>query len=331
MNPTTAVHPEVAAFLDRVRRELLDLDEEQREELLDGLEADLSEQRAAGDPLPDPTAYAAELRAAAGLGAARAPRLRLRRPARSVADVLDEARDEWTSWTTRHEATRTAWTLVEALRPAWWVLRAWVAATLLDQLAGPWERVTLWPTLGVPLLGPVVLLAAVVISVLIGLGRLWPGSGPERSTAARLVLVGLNVVAVLLPLTFTLPTGHQDHTVYASPLHPAKAPDVLRHGREVVRNIYAYDAQGQPLQGVQLFDQEGRPVAVSPRSSMGRGQQREVTCPWLNGTTQLYNVFPLPQRTQKRGTCLRDLGQVGEPGFRPVPLASVPPVSPVSP
>jgi hypothetical protein len=26
-----------------------------------------------------------------------------------------------------------------------------------------------------------------------------------------------------------------------------------------VRNIYAYDAQGQPLSSVQLFDQEGRP------------------------------------------------------------------------
>lgn len=327
MNPTTTVHPEVAGFLDRVRRELLDLGEEQREELLDGLEADLSEQRAAGDPLPDPTAYAAELRAAAGLEAPRAPRLRLRRPARSVSEVLDGARAEWAAWTGRSQATRTAWALAEAVRPAWWVLRAWVAATLLDQLAGPWERVTLWPTLGVPLLGPVVLLAAVVVSVLVGLGRLWPGSGPERSSAARLVLVGMNVVAVLLPLTFTLPTGHEDYTVYASPLHPAKAPDVLRHGREVVRNIYAYDAQGQPLQGVQLFDQEGRPVEVSPRSSMGRGAQREVTCPWLNGTTQLYNVFPLPQRTQRRGTCLRDVGPVGEPGFRPAPLASVPPAS----
>jgi hypothetical protein len=329
VNPTTAVHPEVAGFLDAVRRELLDLDEEQREELLDGLEADLSEQRAAGDPLPDPTAYAAELRAAAGLAAPRTRRLRRR--ARSVAEVLDGVRGEWARWTARSEATRAAWTLAEAVRPAWWVLRAWVAVTLVDQIAGPWEYVTLWPTLGVPLLGPALLLAAVVVSVLIGLGRLWPGSGPERSTTARVVLVALNVVAVLAPLTFTLHGGRSDTVYYASPVRPAKAPDVLRHGREVVRNIYAYDAQGQPLQGVQLFDQEGRPVAVSARSSMGRGQQREVTCPWLNGTTTLYNVFPLPQRTQKRGTCLRDVGPVGEPGFRPAPLASVPPVSPPTP
>src|SRR6185503_1336317 len=109
-------------------------------------------------------------------------------------------RAEWLSWTAHHAATRQAWALAQALRPAWWVLRAWVAVTLLDQLAGQWEYVSLWPTLGVPLLGPALLLAAVVVSVLIGQGRLWPGSGPDRSTAARVVLVALNVFAVLAPL-----------------------------------------------------------------------------------------------------------------------------------
>ena len=83
----------------------------------------------------------------------------------------------------------------------------------------------------------------------------------------------------------------------------------------MVRNIYAYDAEGQPLQGVQLFDQQGRPVAVAPESSMGAGAERQVTCPWFNGTTPLFNVFPLPQRTQPHGTCLGqvDPAKVGEP------------------
>ena len=62
---------------------------------------------------------------------------------------------------------------------------------------------------------------------------------------------------------------------------------------------------------------------------MGRGADRQVTCPWFNGTTPLFNVFPLPQRTQRSGTCLGDVdpAKVGPQGFHEAPLASVPPVT----
>ena len=63
----TDVRPEVASFVARVREQLSDLTEDEREELTGGLEADLSEQLAEGGQLPDPTQYADELRAAAGL------------------------------------------------------------------------------------------------------------------------------------------------------------------------------------------------------------------------------------------------------------------------
>ncbi|HRD63711.1 MAG TPA: hypothetical protein PL137_22625 [Nocardioides sp.] len=330
----TPVHPEVAAFVAQVRGQLDDLPEDQREELLEGLEADLSEQVAAGDRLPDPVTYAAELRAAAGLTDPSPGRGRGRGRGRTLRpdQVLDRCRAEWLSWTVHNAATQRAWSLVEAVRPAWWVLRAWIAVTLLDQLAGDWEYVTLWPTLGVPLLGPALLLGAVVVSVLIGQGKLWPGSGPDRTTAARLVLLALNVFAVLAPFTFT-GDGSQ-HDVYGSSpravtVHGDDRPARLQHGREVVRNIYAYDAAGQPLQGVQLYDQAGRPVSVAPQSSLGRGREREVTCPWFNGTTPLYNVFPLPQRTQPYGTCVSRISpdRAGVQAFREPPLASVPPVS----
>jgi hypothetical protein len=326
----TDLHPEVSAFLTRVREHLSDLAEEEREELLDGLEADLSEQLAAGDPLPEPASYAAELRAAAGLSVPARRRGRTLRP----TEVLDRCREELLSWTTHNGATRRAWTLVEAVRPAWWVLRAWVAVTLLDQLAGQWEYVSLWPTLGVPLLGPVLLLAAIVASVLIGQGALWPGSGPQRTTAARLVLLALNALAVVAPFTFTGDGSQVAAYVgpdgYHAGYHDGTHRPGLRHGAEVVRNIYAYDAGGQPLQGVQLYDQKGRPVAVAPESSLGRGRERQVTCPWFNGTTPLYNVFPLPQRTQSRGTCVGRVepAGVGTQEFQQPPLASVPPVTP---
>jgi hypothetical protein len=322
----TAVRPEVEQFLARVREHLLDLTEEDRDELLDGLEADLAEQLAEGGALPDPASYAAELRAAAGLPAAR----RTTPISRPVGPLLDRARDRWTAWTSYNQATREAWTLVQVLRPAWWALRAWIAVTLLDQSVGPWEHVSIWPTLGAPLVGPLVLGVAVVVSTLIGLGRLWPGAGPDRSTASRLVLLGLNLLAVVAPLTFS--DGSQQYgyapTARAVPV-TSPGPPVLRLGRDVVRNVYAYDAAGQPLRGVQLFDQRGRPISVAPQSSMGRGKDREVTCPWLNGTTRLFNVFPLAQRTQARGTCLREVdpARVGAQGFHEPPLASVPPVT----
>ena len=96
----------------------------------------------------------------------------------------------------------------------------------------------------------------------------------------------------------------------------------------MVRNIYAYDAAGQPLQGVQLYDQEGRPVAVAAESSMGSGRDRQVTCPWFNGTTPLFNVFPLPQRTQRAAPAWAGSTPPGRaPGASDEPpLASVPPV-----
>ena len=335
MNAATSVRPEVATFLDRVRHALSDLDEEQRDELLDGLEADLSEQVAEGGALPDPVAYAAELRAAAGL-----PRRKKSRVVEPVplGPLLDRSRTRWATWMAHNEATRQAWTLLQALRPAWWVLRAWIAVTLLDQSVGGWEVVSVMPTLGAPGVGPLVLAIAVVISTLIGLGRLWPGSGPDRSTTTRLVLLGMNVLAVVAPLTFT---GAGSHPYLYSPAARAMAvpvhsnqPARLQRGRDVVRNIYAYDAAGQPLHGVQLFDQKGRPVAVAPQSSTGLGKHREVTCPWFNGTTALFNVYPLPQRLQRHGTCLDDVDQakVGPQEFHEPPLASVPPASqPVEP
>ncbi len=333
---TTTLRPEVADFLSRVREQLADLSTDERDELLDGLDADLSDQLADGGALPDPASYAAELRAAAGLPATRRRALRrvtrLGRPPR-VADWPDLARAEWFALTERSAATRQVWSVLEAARPAWWVLRAWIAVTLLDQLAGPWEYVSLWPTLGPSLVGPLLLLGAVALSVLIGQGRLWPGSGPDRTTLARMVLIGLNAFAVVVPLTFTGDgsqwTPYVGGNGYNSGFHDANHRPGLRSGGDVVRNIYAYDAEGQPLQGVQLFDQKGRPVAVSSVSSMGVGADRQVTCPWFNGTTPLFNVFPLQQRTQRYGTCLGkiDTAKVGPQGYHDAPLASVPPVT----
>ena len=89
------------------------------------------------------------------------------------------------------------WGVVVQLRPVWWVLRAWVFVQVLDAQIGPWEWPTLIPRFGDDVSGLLVLLGAVVGSVLMGLGRLWPASHLTSSVTARVVLLLLNSFAVL--------------------------------------------------------------------------------------------------------------------------------------
>jgi len=336
----TLVPPAVEAFVAEVRARLDDLTTEQRDELLDGLAADLTEQLADGATgvLDDPVEYADELRAAAGLpehGRRGLPRPQLPTPQR-VEATIDAARARWL----RRFGDTAPWEVVEAMRPAWWVVRAWIAVTLLDQIAGSWEPVSLLPSFGVPLLGAAILAVAVVGSVLIGMNRLWPGVGQDRSLVARLTLIALNVAAVLVPLSFGISgpgylsgTPYDEYSGYTQGYHAASRElggNGLRSNGEPVRNVFAYDASGQPLRGVQLFDEKGRPLALAANQTpQGRGDARRVGCPWLNGTSAQYNVFPLAERLQVRGTCepTEDTGRVGSVAIPAPPLAQVPPVS----
>jgi hypothetical protein len=335
-------HPAVEAFVDEVRARLDDLTAEQREELLDGLAADLTEQLADGADavLDDPVAYAAELRAAAGLPEGRGRRLpRLNAPTRQrVEDTLDRARERWLARVDDGQV----WEVVEAMRPAWWVARAWVAVTFLDQVAGQGEPVSLLPSLGIPGLGAGLLAAAVVVSVLIGLDRLWPGSGQDRPLLARLVLVALNAAALLLPLGFGIsspgylsgqPDNDYDDYANYDQGYRAATRDLsaggLRSDGEPVRNVFAYDVKGRPLQGVQLFDQEGRPLDIASRQAQqGHDQSRRVGCAWRNGTSPQYNVFPLAERLQEYGPCTwtEGTGRLGSVALPAPPLFVVPPV-----
>lgn len=343
MNDTLHIptRPEVEAFVAEVRARLADLSDDEREELLGGLEADLSDQLADGadlrEVLGDPAAYAAELRAAAGLPVRERHGRRWlppARPPRALGDDLDRVRAWFLATADRHAWSSQAWGVAEAMRPAWWVLRAWLAVTFVDQLAGQWEYVTLVPTLGVPLLGEAVLLVAVVGSVLIGLDRLWPGSGRERPVLARLALLAGNLAVLLLALTFTLPSQHGDQyddwRGFEEGFRQGANQPGLRVDGDEVRNVFAYNRDGRLIQGAQLFRANGEPLDVRPGDAhLGRGAERTVGCGWFNGTSQLFNVFPLAERPQRLGSCLdeaerRDAGPVATPE---PPFAAVPPVT----
>jgi len=325
------VRPEVTAFVEEVRRELADLDDETRDELVGGLEADLSDQLADGTPLGDPDAYAAELRAAAGLPEARRRSLPSLPDLRAPGELIDRSRARFLALVERPRLA-PAWEVAVALRPAWWVARAWLAVTTLDVLTGAWEPVAPVPTLGVPLVGEAILVVGIVISTLVGTGRLWPGVGPDRSIARRLALLALNAGALAAPLVWNSSLSHHpDWEAYGTGYDDgvrAVDTDGLQLDGRPIHNVYAYDATGQPIERVQLFDEDGDPIEIGPDDSVtGRRTDRTVGCPAHNGAVAGYNVFPLSQLPLRRGTC----ADVEDPdAVRPDhPLASVPPINSV--
>ena len=338
--------PEVSAFVGKVRDRLADLTDEEREELVGGLEADINELVEDGGSvaeLGDPRAYADELRAAAGIerpaagaepGARGLSRGRAAASSagRRVDGLLDGARRRWAELVAV-PALAVGWDFVTTLRPVWWVLRAWVALQLIDIFTQGGDLATPVPTLGGPLVGSLLWLVAIVVSVQIGRNRTWPGSGPARRTVARVVLLGLNAFAILMtPIVMgQFPASgtweHHDFVGYSEP------PRGLMLRGNHVENVFPYDAQGNPLTGVQLFDQDGKPLNVARWAGEEyRGDRISTTYPWLNGEQRLYNVFPLPVRDQniyRWGTRLHpDAWTSTNPPLLPsAPLAVVPPAS----
>lgn len=321
------VRPEVSAFVDQVRARLADLSEEEREELVGGLEADLAELVADGGSvaeLGDPRAYADELRAAAGVPKGSLPRIR-GGVGRAVHGVLDEARGRWEELMSAR-ATREVWAVVGSLRGAWWVLRAWLAVQLLAGLTG--FPVLLIPEFRSQLVGFAVLAAAVVGSVQLGRGKLWLSSDRSRPVLGRLVLLGLNIVAILV-IPFVLAWYDAERRPFE--VYEGASTPGLVNGDQPVQNVFPYDAQGRPLQGVQLFDQDGNPLFVPDwvREDW-MGSRVMVTYPYFNGEQRLFNVFPLPVREQgpsSAGIESAAWTSTNPPALPQHPLAVVPPAA----
>jgi len=332
MNDTIGTDRAVAAFVEQVRAGLGDLTEEEREELVGGLEADLSERLAEGGDvaeLGDPVAYADELRAAAGLE----PKVRGRRsgvpPRERVGAWLDAGRARLAEVAASRRGA-PVWAFLVAVRPVWWVFRAWLAVQLVDMVAGT-SVATPVPTLMGAGAGLAVLAVAVVVSVQLGRGVWWPGSAVGTSLSARLVLLGLNAFGLVVAMPVVLAqfpaSGAYDSQEFYS------APVVgLQQGGEFVENVFPYDAAGRPLTGVQLFDQDGKPLAIGRDARFAFGATRvTASYPWLNGGQRLWNVYPLPGRAIEPDGRLvvspRAWTSANPPLLPSPPLAVVPPAS----
>lgn len=254
---TTDLRPEVADFLAQVEQRLLDLPTTEREEVLGGLAADLDElvSEHGVQALGDPDRYAAELRAAAGLPASPpssspGATLGVAGARAALLDSIDAVRSGWDRVLAAAPGDTAGF--LGALRPVWWVVRAWVAWMLAQDLRGPYVVVDL-PWL-------LVLVVLVVGSVQLGRGA-WGLEGvARRSVGIRLLVVALNLVALAL-----LP-GAADRAAWhvaeqrAWQLAPGYAPvvevdtDVVTWRGRQACELEVRDAEGRPVAGASVLD-----------------------------------------------------------------------------
>ncbi|KRC34265.1 hypothetical protein ASE27_03340 [Oerskovia sp. Root918] len=295
--------------------------------------------------------YAAELRSAAGLDPAAPgprPRIGVRGRLLVLGGIFESGwKSLWAPVTSTSQwAAFREFAVV--LRPVWWVLRAWVVVLVLHAWFGfstgfgLVPRVPFWRLL---------LLAAIVVSVQWGRGR-W-----LRWRAVHTLRKVVNVVAVVVAVPLLLGAafgasnvltgrGGSDDDGSYSYGYEIGYEAAQREGMSQVRtgsgnggvfvdgsqvsNLFVYDASGQALHDVQIFDDQGRPV----RTITGEGTTQAWTLPdfeqgWYfqpsfsTDGRERWNVYPL------RG--LPDDAVEWDGSERPVPLEGEQPRSMPSP
>ena len=253
MSTTTsdAVNLDVDRYLKDLAPHLAALPPEERADLLEDLAQHLREIAAEpGPPLAErlgsPEAYAAELLASAGVATTGRPRTQLLARATSLAD---RARTTWVG----QEVER----LEPVLRPAWWVIRGYLAVSLFSALeqSGSFPGFPLPRLLGNSFLGLLGVLVAVPLSVRLGQRRLPP--------AGRLAVVGANVVLAFFALTLLSRAGAPEvrYVTDGYGTHPEASRGCLATATgQRITNLYAYDTEGRLLDPVLLYDQNGQPI-----------------------------------------------------------------------
>ncbi len=250
---------EVQRYADAVRSALLDVAPAHREELLEDLVDHLREVAAEGDgPLAErlgsPQAYAQELRASLDLPPAG------QRPA--VVPVDEQLRRLYT----RARGTRLGAELaayIPTLRPAWWLVRAWLVVLTLAAMSGfrPFGAFSVViPRIGESrLLGFVALVLLSATSVRLG--------QRERPARYRDAWVALN--ALVLMAGALAAAGLVGRTTYNYVVSPAAvAPGQNQHGQALVldrngnpvTNLEARSPDGKRIDGALIYTQDGLPL-----------------------------------------------------------------------
>lgn len=251
----TVTEQEIADYVARVRAALADLPPAHRDELTEDLPEHLAEVAADTggtlvERLGEPEAYAAELRAAAGVGTATRGR-RLDRRLGAAVDRLRARARRWDVQLGPPLGYASASEFLRLLRPAWWVLRGYLAAMLVTVLTSG-GAFGLVPRLNGSELAGLVLLAGSVLAS-IWLGHHTPGlTRPKRrllhAGTAVLVVFGLVGLADVNGRVGSGDFGYEQISV----------DDRYSH----VRDVYVYDSEGRLVQNARLFDQNGDPIRL---------------------------------------------------------------------
>jgi hypothetical protein len=315
MTAGTALPPQVAEYLEAVRAELGDLPEAERDDLLAEVEPSLvaaaEEGGTVASHLGSPQEFAAELRAAAGLHVAAEPRTpsRLGRATRELFARL--AGDP------RAAAARR---LGRDLAPLWWVARAYFAVgAVAFVLDWDWStRVAFVPRIGDGATGLAVIVAAVVVSVWLGLQGRRHGVRPRRLALA----VNLALLAAALPVALDVSAASGRDTLAAASVPqptpaPAPVPGLVYDGVPVT-NIYPYSRAGELLHDVLLYDGAGRPLEVGGNRGLDPDRRFVVT----NGNRPVLNAFPI--RYYEPGT--KRVARPNAAPFVELPLVLTPPL-----
>ncbi|MEU4558944.1 hypothetical protein AB0F72_11180 [Actinoplanes sp. NPDC023936] len=251
---------EIGGYVEEVRQALGGLPAAARDELLEDLPEHLAEVLAEGggtltERLGSPSAYAAELIASAGIDTGVAD------PASSGGGLRGQMRDlrDRAGAATRRADVRVgpllgygkASDFLVLLRPAWWVLRGYLAAMALAYMFDGNQRLGLLPRLGGDDLAAVLLLAATVA------GSIWLGRrGEPAARMPRLLLRGGTAALVIFAVVgfFELDS--------ASRRDGSMSVDSVDYVSQYsdVQDVFVYDGNGKLVENAQLYDQWGNPI-----------------------------------------------------------------------
>ena len=271
---------DVATYAASVRAALSDLPPDQADVLLEDLEDHLREVATdAGGSLAErlgpPDQYARELRAAYGVAHAGATR---QHPLlRDVTVAI--SRVTTSSWYRQVRA------FLPELRPAWWVLRAYLAVLIVMAAISPGY------SLG-PIPNPVtkrgfleIVATGVAIWLSVRIGR----RSRQLSQKALVLAYSANM---LIALFAVIVLGNMRSFAYSELIgtaSPQQTTFANAFAAGQVTNIYPYSQDGKALTNVLLYDQDGRPIMVDK-------SEAQTSYPIGADGQAITNAYPLTQR-----------------------------------
>lgn len=279
MNQT--IDNEIRSYIEAVEQHLDDLPEGERRELLEDLSDHLREVAAEGegtleDRIGPPEKYAAELRVSAGLSDRDASRWS---SVRGLVGRVSAVREIG--------VVKGIADFLPQLRPAWWVLRGYLAILAIDAFLfvpnGTSALIVPIPYFnGSQGLGLIAIGLAIWASVALGRRSQGDRRAGYMNSAAT--------VAVLL-LVMTTSPFEPDYNYVGVEYAETTYMEWLHHkDGAAISNICAYDSKLRPLDRVLLYDQDGRPI-----DNHAPPEWADETIPGAELERGLGNAYPRPQ------------------------------------